>query len=115
VIRSYDLVTEALWTEARRWRFRTEGRAVLSGAIAYTIEKAGSGWKTSGTLRPMVGKGGLHYADNVKMDAPGPYNVAYHFTSPAANGFRRHADKEIGVPAWWPPFDETFTFRYPQE
>ncbi len=36
------------------------------------------------------------------------------FTSPEANGFLRHIDKETGVPDWWQPFSETFTFSYPQ-
>jgi uncharacterized protein involved in high-affinity Fe2+ transport len=84
-------------------------------AIGYTIEKAGSDWKVNGTLRPMVAKDGPHYADNVKMDGSGSYTVTYRFTSPEANGFLRHVDKETGVPAWWAPFSETFTFRYPQE
>jgi len=82
--------------------------------IAYTIEKQGSDWKASGTLRPMQAKDGPHYADNVKMDGPGKYRVAYMFTPPEANGFLRHVDKETGVPAWWPPFSQTFIFDYPQ-
>ena len=84
-------------------------------SIAYVIEKTGSGWKASGTLKPMVAKDGPHYADNVKMDGPGTYKVVYHLTSPEANGFLRHVDKETGVPAWWTPFDETFSFQYPQK
>jgi uncharacterized protein involved in high-affinity Fe2+ transport len=40
--------------------------------------------------------------------------VTYAFTSPEANGFLRHTDKETGVPGWWAPFSETFTFAYPQ-
>jgi periplasmic iron binding protein len=83
--------------------------------IAYTIEKTGSAWKASGTLHPMVAKDGPHYADNLKMEGPGTYKVVYHFTSPEANGFLRHVDKETGVPAWWSPFSETFTFQYPQK
>jgi hypothetical protein len=83
--------------------------------IGYTIEKAGSGWKASGTMHPMVAKDGPHYADNLKMDGAGTYKVVYHFSSPEANGFLRHVDKETGVPAWWSPFSETFTFQYPQK
>jgi uncharacterized protein involved in high-affinity Fe2+ transport len=37
------------------------------------------------------------------------------FTSPEANGFMRHVDKETGVPAWWSPFSQAFTFAYPQK
>ncbi|MFL5333385.1 MAG: iron transporter [Geminicoccaceae bacterium] len=83
--------------------------------IAYEIEKQGSGWKTSGTLKPMTAKDGPHYADNVKMAGPGTYKVTYRFTPPEANGFYRHVDKETGVPAWWQPFAETFSFSYPQQ
>ena len=63
----------------------------------------------------MVAKDGPHYADNVKMDGPGTYKVVYNFRSPESNGFLRHIDKETGVPAWWTPFSQTFTFRYPQK
>jgi periplasmic iron binding protein len=83
--------------------------------IGYTIEKSGTDWKSSGTLRPMQAKDGPHYADNVKMDGPGIYRVDYTFTPPEANGFLRHVDKETGVPAWWTPFSQTFTFDYPQK
>ncbi len=83
--------------------------------IAYTIEKQGSGWKASGTLKPMVAKDGPHYADNVRMNGPGSYKVTYRFRSPETNGFFRHTDKETGVPPWWRPFSETFTFIYPQK
>lgn len=83
--------------------------------IAYTIEKPGSDWTASGTLRPMEAKDGPHYADNVKMDGPGTYKVTYRFTSPAAQGFLRHVDTATGVPGWWAPFNETFTFNYNQE
>ncbi len=84
-------------------------------SINYTIEKTGSAWKATGTLRPMEAKDGPHYADNIKMDGPGTYKVIYRFTSPEANGFLRHVDKETGIPAWWSPFSETFSFSYPQK
>ena len=82
--------------------------------IAYTVEKQGSDWRTSGTLRPMTAKDGPHYADNVSMAGPGTYKVVYRFTAPEASGFLRHTDQETGVPSWWTPFSETFTFQYPQ-
>lgn len=82
--------------------------------IGYTVEKQGADWKATGTLHPMEAKDGPHYADNVKMAGPGTYKVAYTFTPPEANGFLRHVDKETGVPAWWAPFAQTFTFHYPQ-
>ena len=40
-------------------------------SVQYTLEKTGTTWKTSGTLKPMVAKDGPHYADNVKMNGPG--------------------------------------------
>jgi hypothetical protein len=83
--------------------------------IAYNIEKTGSAWKSTGTLRPMIAKDGPHYADNVQMDGPGTYKVEYRFASPEAAGFLRHVDQETGVPPWWGPFSETFTFKYPQK
>ena len=83
--------------------------------ISYSLTKEGSDWKTSGTLKPMVAKDGPHYADNVKMDGPGNHQVIYTFSSPEANGFYRHIDKETGVPEWWQPFSETFKFVYPQK
>jgi uncharacterized protein involved in high-affinity Fe2+ transport len=43
------------------------------------------------------------------------YKVTYAFKPPEANGFYRHTDQETGVPAWWQPFSETFTFAYPQK
>jgi periplasmic iron binding protein len=83
--------------------------------IKYTVTKQGSDWKASGTLKPMTAKDGPHYADNVKMNGPGSYKVTYSFDPPEANGFYRHVDQETGVPAWWKPFSETFTFMYPQK
>ncbi|MEI9986284.1 MAG: iron transporter [Aliidongia sp.] len=92
-----------------------DGAWVAYLTIAYTIEKPGTDWTASGTLRPMQAKDGSHYADNVKMSGPGTYKVTYRFTSPEANGFLRHVDAETGVPGWWSPFSETFTFSYPQK
>jgi uncharacterized protein involved in high-affinity Fe2+ transport len=82
--------------------------------IKYTLEKTGSPWKASGVLQPMTAKDGPHYAENVKMDGPGEYKLTYRFEPPEKNGFFRHVDKETGVPDWWQPFEETFTFKYPQ-
>jgi uncharacterized protein involved in high-affinity Fe2+ transport len=83
--------------------------------IQYNLEKKGSNWKASGTLKAMTAKDGPHYADNVKMDGPGDYKVTYHFDPPEKNGFFRHVDKETGVPAWWAPFEQSFDFKYPQK
>jgi periplasmic iron binding protein len=83
--------------------------------IEYTLEKQGSDWKAHGKLWPMTAKDGPHYADNVKMAGPGKYALTYRFLPPEANGFLRHVDKETGVPPWWKPFSEKFTFDYPQK
>ena len=83
--------------------------------IAYTVERPGTAWRATGDLLPMEAKDGPHYANNVKMDGPGTYKVTYRFTSPESHGFLRHVDAETGVPAWWAPFDQTFTFSYPQK
>ena len=83
--------------------------------VAYTLRKQRSDWKTSGTLKPMTAKDGPHYADNVKMQGPGTYELTYTFDPPERNGFSRHVDRETGVPDWWQPFSETFTFTYPQK
>jgi periplasmic iron binding protein len=82
--------------------------------IQYALEKRGSDWKTTGTLKPMTAKDGPHYADNVKMNGPGNYHLTYRFDPPEKNGFFRHVDKQTGVPDWWLSFAEEFSFRYPQ-
>jgi periplasmic iron binding protein len=92
-----------------------DGAWIAYLTIAYTIEKQGTSWKASGTLKPMTAKDGPHYADNVRMNGPGTYKVTYQFKAPEVNAFFRHTDKETGVPEWWQPFTETFTFMYPQQ
>ena len=82
--------------------------------IDYTVEKTGTPWKANGTLLAMQAKDGPHYAANLKMDGPGTYRVTYKFTSPESQGYLRHTDKETGIPAWWSPFTQDFTFKYPQ-
>ena len=92
-----------------------DGAWVAYLTIAYTLEKQGADWNATGTLKPMTAKDGPHYADNVKLDGPGTYRVTYRFTAPDVNGFYRHVDQETGVPPWWGPFSESFTFSYPQK
>ena len=91
-----------------------DGAWIPNLPIAYTIEKTGSSWKATGTLKAMLAKDGPHYADDVKMDGPGDYRLTYDIGTPGMQGFLRHVDKETGVPDWWPPFSEVFTFKYPQ-
>ena len=92
-----------------------DGAWIAYLTIGYVLTKQGSDWKATGTLKPMIAKDGPHYAENIKMNGPGIYQVVYSFTPPEANGFFRHTDKETGVPPWWQPFSETFTFEYPQK
>lgn len=92
-----------------------DGAWVAYLTIAYTLEKQGTDWKASGALKPMTAKDGPHYADNVKVNGPGIYRLTYTFTPPEMSGFYRHVDQETGVPGWWQPFSETFTFSYPQK
>jgi periplasmic iron binding protein len=91
-----------------------DGAWIAYLTIQYTLEKIGSQWKSTGILKPMTAKDGPHYAGNVKMDGPGEYKLTYRFEPPEKNGFFRHTDQETGVPQWWAPFEETFTFKYPQ-
>jgi uncharacterized protein involved in high-affinity Fe2+ transport len=88
-----------------------EGEWVPYLDVAYVLTKQGSGFKKTGTLFPMVASDGPHYGDNVKMDGPGKYHVAYTF-KPAANNFLRHVDKETGVGKWWEPFTVEWDFAY---
>lgn len=92
-----------------------EGAWVAYLTIEYRLEKQGAGWHAEGKLVPMVAKDGPHYADNVKMNGPGKYTLTYRFSPPVVNGFLRHTDAETGVPEWWPPFSQSFTFDYPQK
>jgi uncharacterized protein involved in high-affinity Fe2+ transport len=83
--------------------------------IDYQLRKSGTDWTASGHLLPMTAKDGPHYANNVGMNGPGRYTVTYGFAPPEANSFLRHVDPETGVPAWWQPFSQEFTFDYPQK
>ena len=84
-------------------------------AITYTLEKLGTDWHASGKMLAMTAKDGPHYANNVQMNGPGRYKVALTYASPETNGFLHHVDRETGVPGWWQPFTEQFTFTYPQK
>lgn len=83
--------------------------------ITYTLEKVGTDWRAAGKMLAMTAKDGPHYANNVKMNGPGRYKVTMTYASPETNGFLHHVDKETGVPGWWQPFTEQFTFAYPQK
>lgn len=88
-----------------------EGEWVPYLDVSYTLTKEGSSFKKAGKLVPMVASDGPHYGDNVKMDGPGKYHVAYTI-APGAHGFLRHTDKETGVGKWWEPFTVEWDFTY---
>ena len=90
-----------------------DGAWIAYLTIGYAIKKDGTPWHAQGVLRPMQSNDGSDYGDNIKMDGPGKYSVVYTFNPPATNGMLRHTDKETGVPAWWTPFTQSFSFDYP--
>jgi uncharacterized protein involved in high-affinity Fe2+ transport len=83
--------------------------------ISYTIEKVGSKFKKTGKLLAMTAGDGPHYANNVGLSGDGDYRLTLHFEPPSKAGFVRHIDKETGVPDWWQPFSETWTFHFPSK
>jgi len=80
--------------------------------VTYQIKKIGSDWSTFGTFMPMVASDGAHYADNLKLNGAGKYQLRYHISPPPVSGFFRHSDKETGVGSWWAPFDIDWEFTY---
>ena len=83
--------------------------------ISYTIEKVGAKFKKTGKLLAMTADDGPHYANNVALMGDGDYRVTYRFDPPSEAGFIRHVDKESGVPDWWQPFSESWTFHFPSK
>ena len=81
--------------------------------INYVLSKQDTDWTAKGTLLPMSANDGPHYADSLEMDGPGKYTVTYTFLPPSANGYYRHTDPATGIPAWWKPFTQSFSFTYP--
>ena len=106
------LETDVHATADNVWGF-SDGAWIPYLKIEWTLTKSGSPWRKTGSMLAMTAKDGPHYAQNVKMDGPGRYTVTLSYTSPEANGFLHHVDKETGVPGWWPTFTETFPFTYP--
>jgi periplasmic iron binding protein len=83
--------------------------------ISYTIEKLGTKLKKTGQLLPMTAGDGPHYANNVALMGDGDYQVTFHFEPPSKAGFIRHIDKATGVPDWWQPFSQSWTFHFPSK
>lgn len=108
------LETDVHATADNLWGF-ADGAWVPYLTIEYRLSKLGSNWTTSGRMLAMTAKDGPHYANNVRMDGPGRYQVVLRYSNPEINGFLHHVDKETGVPGWWAPFTEMFTFSYPQK
>jgi uncharacterized protein involved in high-affinity Fe2+ transport len=108
------LETDVHATADNVWGF-SDGAWIPYLKIDYTLTKQGTAWQATGQMLAMTAKDGPHYANNVKMDGPGTYKVTLRYSSPENNGFLHHVDKETGVPDFWAPFIETFTFTYPQK
>ncbi len=83
--------------------------------ISYTIEKVGTKFKKTGKMLAMTADDGPHYANNVALKGDGDYRLTYHFEPPSKAGFLRHIDKATGVPDWWKPFSESWTFHFPSK
>jgi len=83
--------------------------------ISYTIEKVGTKLKKTGSLLPMTAGDGPHYANSVDLMGEGDYKLTFHFEPPSKAGFVRHVDQATGVPDWWKPFSESWTFHYPSK
>jgi periplasmic iron binding protein len=92
-----------------------EGEWIPYLTISYTLEKVGSSFKKSGKLLAMTAGDGPHYANNVAIAGDGDYRLTYHFEPPSKAGFIRHVDKATGVPDWWQPFSESWTFHFPSK
>ena len=92
-----------------------DGEWVPYLTITYTIEKVGNSFKRTGTLLPMTAGDGPHYANNIALAGDGDYKLTYHFEPPSKAGFLRHVDQATGVPDWWQPFSETWTFHFPSK
>ncbi len=108
------LETDVHATADNRYGF-ADGAWIPYLTIDFTLTRQGSDWTAHGRLAAMTANDGPHYAVNVAMPGPGSYTVTFRYAPPETNGFLRHTDAETGVPAWWPPFSESFTFRYPQQ
>lgn len=89
-----------------------EGSWVPYLTVRYRITQEQTGWKTKGTLMPMVASDGPHYGDNVALNGAGKYRVVFAFTPPSGHSFMRHVDKETGVAPWWEPFELEYDFAW---
>ncbi|MCM2290708.1 iron transporter [Allorhizobium sp. BGMRC 0089] len=96
------------------WGFAS-GSWVPYLTIDYSLIKKGTHWKSRGHLQPMTAKDGPHYAANIKLDGHGEYTISLIIHAPDAKGLHHETGRTSGVPGFWKPFTESFTFTYPQK
>jgi uncharacterized protein involved in high-affinity Fe2+ transport len=90
-----------------------EGSFVPYLSISYTLQRVGSEKVIQGEFHDMVASDGPHYGDNVKLDGPGQYSLAYRVAPPGGHhAFGRHTDKETGVASWFEPCELKYSFTY---
>lgn len=108
------LETDVHATKGNRWGF-SDGEWIPYLSVDYVVQKQGdSNFLEFGQLLPMSAGDGAHYAHSVKMGGAGTYKVTLKYVAPDEQGYARHVDKATGIPDWFAPFTETFTFKYPQ-
>ena len=108
------LETDGHATKGKQWGF-AEGEWIPYLSVDYVVQKQGdSHFLEFGQLLPMSADDGAHYAHSVKMAGAGTYKVTLKYNAPDEAGYARHIDKATGIPQWFAPFTETFTFHYPQ-
>lgn len=108
------LETDAHATQDNKWGFPQDAWIPYL-SVDYVVQKVGDAdFLEFGQMLPMSAADGAHYAHSVKMKGSGTYRVSLKYTPPDEKGYARHTDRETGLPQWFSPFTETFTFTYPQ-
>lgn len=108
------LETDVHATQDNKWGFPPDAWIPYL-SVDYVVQKVGDAdFMEFGQMLPMSAADGAHYAHSVKMKGPGTYRVFLKYTPPDEKGYARHTDKETGLPQWFSPFVEKFTFTYPQ-
>lgn len=108
------LETDVHATQDNKWGFPQDAWIPYL-SVDYVVQKVGDAdFMEFGQMLPMSAADGAHYAHSVKMKGPGAYRVSLKYTPPDEKGYARHTDRETGLPQWFSPFTETFTFTYPQ-
>lgn len=108
------LETDVHATQDNKWGFPQDAWIPYL-SVDYVVQKVGDAdFLEFGQMLPMSAADGTHYAHSVKMKGSGTYRVSLKYTPPDEKGYARHTDRETGLPQWFSPFTETFTFTYPQ-